>query len=82
MSLKSIQWAVYGLLSLGLGLAALGNYRAGGFVLSASVAVVFLWRLLGPKGRLEFFSVRSRWIDLVTIGALFAVLIFFSIVAR
>ena len=82
MTLKSIQWAVYGLLAMGLGFASFGNYRVGGYLLSGSVAVVFLWRLLGPKGRLEYFSVRSRWIDLLTIGALLAVLLFFSFVAR
>lgn len=82
MRLKSVQWAVYGLLTVGLAFAAIGNYRTGGYLMSASVAVVFLWRLFGPKGRLEYFSVRSRWMDLLTIGALLVALIFFSIIAR
>jgi hypothetical protein len=77
-----MQTITFGLLALGLVAASLGFYRAGGLLLAGSVGAVFLWRLLGPRGRLEFFSVRSRWIDLLTIGALFGVLVFFSVLAR
>jgi hypothetical protein len=77
-----MQTITFGLLALGLVAASLGFYRAGGLLLASSVGAVFLWRLLGPRGRLEFFSVRSRWIDLLTIGALFGVLVFFSVLAR
>ena len=82
MNLKTIQTLVFGLLAASLAAAALGYYRLGGFLLAGSVGAVFLWRLVGPKGRLEFFSVRSRWIDLVTIGSLFGTLIFLSVIAR
>ena len=82
MSLKTVQFLTFGLLTLSLGAAALGFYRAGGLLLAGSVGTLFVWRLLGPKGRLEFFSVRSRWIDLLTIGALFAILVFLSVIAR
>lgn len=82
MRLKTVQIITFGLLALSFAAAALGYYRAGGFLLAGSVGTLFIWRLLGPKGRLEFFSVRSRWIDLVTIGALFGTLIFLSVIAR
>jgi hypothetical protein len=82
VNLKTIQTLVFGLLAASFLSAALGQYRLGGFLLAASVGAVFVWRLVGPKGRLEFFSVRSRWIDLVTIGSLFATLIFLSVIAR
>lgn len=82
MRLKGIQWTVYGLLAVGLVVAALGYYKAGGLVLSASVGTVLVWRMVGPRGRLEYFSVRSRWMDLLTIGALFGALVFFSVLVR
>lgn len=82
MSLKTIQYLTYTLLVLGLISAGFGFYRLGGFALALAVGTVFVWRLIGPKGRLEFFSVRSRWIDLLTIAPLFAALIFLSVVAR
>ncbi len=82
MSLKSVQYLTFSLLALSFVAAAFGFYRAGGLLLAGAVGAVFAWRLVGPKGRLEFFSVRSRWIDLLTIGALFAALIFLSVIAR
>ena len=82
MSLKTVQYLTHLLLVAGLVSAGFGYYRLGGFALALAVGTVFVWRLIGPKGRLEFFSVRSRWIDLLTIGALFASLIFLSVIAR
>ena len=82
MRLKTVQFLTFGLLALSFASAALGYYRAGGFLLAGSVGTLFVWRLIGPKGRLEFFSVRSRWVDLLTIGSLFAALVFLSVVAR
>ncbi|MEY3696466.1 MAG: hypothetical protein RJA41_116 [Actinomycetota bacterium] len=82
MSLRTFQYLTYLLLLAGLVSAGLGYYRVGGFSLALAVGAVFVWRLVGPKGRLEFFSVRSRWIDLVTIGLLFGTLIFLSVIAR
>lgn len=82
MSLKTVQYLTYLLLVVGLVAAGFGYYRFGGFSLALGAATVFIWRLVGPKGRLEFFSVRSRWIDLLTIGALFSALVFLSVIAR
>jgi Protein of unknown function (DUF3017) len=63
-------WAIAPLLLLGLGVFALGEVRAGGFLVAAAVALAALLRLVLPTARAGGLAVRSRTVDVLTLTAL------------
>lgn len=70
-------WAVALTAAVGIGLAAVGLIRLGGYVLAAALAVGAVVRALLPRAPAGGIAVRRRWMDVAWLGGL-AVTVFLA----
>jgi hypothetical protein len=63
-------WAVALTAAVGIGLAAVGLIRLGGYVLAGALAFGAIVRALLPRVPAGGIAVRTRWMDVATLGGL------------
>lgn len=65
-------------MGVGLLLVALAGWRSGIRVIAASLAAAALFRLVLPQKDAGMLAVRRRWVDVVVVGGVSAVLFFLA----
>lgn len=65
-------------MGVGLALVAFAGWRSGIRVIAASLAAAAVFRLVLPQKDAGMLAVRRRWVDVVVVGSVSAVLFFLA----